>query len=199
MDTANALGIASVLWTPREKVVFTDSIEAARLRDEEFGGEWEIRESRWWEPADAPSATGGGRYASDWPDDAIAELRFSLTMREIERVRALGRDTIEILERLLKNDVKPGMTEHRIGGAVAGGLRRHFRPVVLVASDERIAKYRHPIPTAKTGRADRDGRGVRAASWVDRQRPHGFVSFVAAVRRASSPPRRRMPHRPAPA
>src|SRR5215475_5997191 len=67
-NTATALGVASVLWTPAKKIVLTDDIEAARLREEEFGGKWEIRESRWWEP---PAGEDKGRHVSDWPDDAI--------------------------------------------------------------------------------------------------------------------------------
>ncbi len=51
----------------------------------------------------------------------------------------------------MKVDVKPGMTEHHLGGAVAGWLRdRGIQAhVCLIASDERIARFRHPIPTAK--------------------------------------------------
>jgi Xaa-Pro aminopeptidase len=146
-DTASSLAVATVLWTPREKLVFTDNIEAPRLRDEELGREWTIRESPWWEPAEPPA----GRYATDWPDDAIAELRFSLTSREVERVRSLGHDTAEVLERILKNEVRPGMTERHLGGAVAGWLRDRgiFGHVILVAADGRIARYRHPIPTSR--------------------------------------------------
>lgn len=175
-DTATQLGVASVLWTPQRKIVLTDNIEAARLRDEEFDRSWEIRATNWWEAAETPqtpavrmvlsaagaaapgaasAATGaceaGGRFACDWPDDIIAPLRFSLTEREIERVRALGRDTAEVVERIMKHDVKPGMTERHLGGAVSGWLRdRGIQGhVILVAADERIAKYRHPVPTKK--------------------------------------------------
>ncbi|MGE0482158.1 MAG: M24 family metallopeptidase [Phycisphaerae bacterium] len=156
-DTASALGVAAVLWTPREKRVFTDNIEEPRLRAEEFGDEWELRVGSWWEPppVDWPRSLGGerddARFAKDWPCDTLAPLRASLTAREIERVRMLGRDTAEVVERLLKDDVRPGMTERHLGGAVAGWLRDRgiFAHVILVAADERIARFRHPIPTAR--------------------------------------------------
>src|SRR5262245_59158163 len=73
-DTTTALGVASVLWTPQRKMVLTDNIEAARLREEEFGDEWETREGPWWE-ADSVAPVSN-RCVSDWPDDAIAELRY---------------------------------------------------------------------------------------------------------------------------
>src|SRR5262249_31329898 len=60
-------------------------------------------------------------------------------------------DAACVVERLMKNDVKPGMTEWHLGGALASWLRDRgiFGHVILVAADERIGKYRHPIPTAK--------------------------------------------------
>lgn len=173
-DTATQLGVASVVWTPQRKIVLTDNIEAARLREEEFDRSWEIRATNWWEVGETPDtpavrdaalAEGGpsrassaaeargrtGRFASDWPEDVVAPLRFSLTPREIDRVRSLGRDTAEVVERIMKHDVKPGMTEWHLGGAVSGWLRDRgiHGHVILVAADERVAKYRHPIPTRK--------------------------------------------------
>lgn len=156
-DTASAIGVAAVRWTPREKLVFTDNIEEPRLRAEEFGDEWSLRVAPWWEapPADWPRALGGerddARFATDWPNDALAPVRASLTPREIERVRTLGRDTAEVVERLMRNDVRRGMTERHLGGAVTGWLRDRgiYAHVVLVAADERIARYRHPIPTER--------------------------------------------------
>jgi antitoxin VapB len=141
-----------VLWTPRSKTIFTDNIEAARLTDEEFGSAWEVRSHDWWQtpPADWPDESTAG-YARDWPEDSIAELRWSLTQDEIERVRGLGRDTAEVMSRLLKNDVKPGMTEWHLAGAIGGWLRDRgiHAPVLLIAADERISRYRHPTPTRR--------------------------------------------------
>lgn len=153
VDTANPLGIAALLWTPGRKMVFTDNIEGARLRAEEPLGGWEIVEAAWWDAgADAlGEAIERSRYATDWPDDSIAELRYSLTAAEIECVRGLGRDTAEVVEWVMMHGVRTGMTEWMLGGAVAGSLRERgiFTHVLLVAADERIANFRHPIPTAK--------------------------------------------------
>ena len=145
-DAASSLGIASVVWTPHAKVVLTDDIEAARLLDEELSSEWEVRAARWWEPQDAPA----GRFATDWPEDAIAELRQALVPGEIERAKALGAETAEAVQRVLQC-VRRGASEHEVAADLASALRRRgiFLHVALVAADERIGLYRHPIPTGK--------------------------------------------------
>lgn len=145
VDAASSLAAARLLWTPRRKVVYTDNIEAPRLRAEELPGEWEIEEAPWWQPPPAPE----GRFAQDFPDDVLAPLRFELTPGEIERVRALGRDAADVMQRVLKCELAPGWSELRLAGALAGGLRaRGIRAhVLLVAADERIGRFRHPLPT----------------------------------------------------
>jgi Xaa-Pro aminopeptidase len=144
VDSSSSTGIASVLWTPRKKVVFCDNIEARRLRDEEFGSGWEVREVAWWKRRELPV----GNFLTDFPDDPLADVRASLTEVELARIRALGKRTAAELARVVKW-TKRGMSEHEVAGELIGGLRKDgiFSPVVLVAADERIAKYRHPIPT----------------------------------------------------
>lgn len=151
-DTASTFGIAALVWTPRAKMVYTDTIEASRLRDEEPLNGWEIRASPWWErDAELAAIESSGRYASDGQEDVLTDLRSPLSREEISRAKSLGRETAEVVERIMREDVKPGMSEHHLGGALAGWLRdRGIQAhVVLVAADERISKYRHPIPTAK--------------------------------------------------
>jgi antitoxin VapB len=153
-DTASTFGIATLVWTPQRKLCLTDTIEAPRLRDEEplIANGWDIEPIDWWD-ADSriESFLCNGAYECDVPDDRFYELRATLTPAEIDRARTLGQDTAQVVERLLHQDVRPGMTEHHLGGAVAGWLRDRgiAAHVVLVAADERIARYRHPIPTGR--------------------------------------------------
>ncbi len=81
----------------------------------------------------------------------IARLRYRLTPREVERYRRLGGETTLALEETARS-VQPGQTEFEVAAALDGALlARGLQPTVtLVAADERIAGYRHPIPTAKT-------------------------------------------------
>lgn len=147
-DTASSLGVATLVWTPARKVVLTDVIEAPRLRAEEPLADWEILQSPWEDP---PLALPPGKFASDFPEDCLYDLRASLTDPEVDRARTLSRQTAEVLERIMTKDCVPGMTEQHLGGAVAGWLRDRgiFAHVCLVAADERVARFRHPIPTPR--------------------------------------------------
>jgi Xaa-Pro aminopeptidase len=146
VDASSTTGIATLLWTPRKKTVVTTNIEGRRLADEEFGSDWNIQAQDWWRASKPPK----GRFATDFPGDPFADLRASLTDLELGRIRELGRTTADILERVA-HAVRSGDTEHEIAGDMTGRFRKLgiMVPVVLVASDERISRYRHPIPTAK--------------------------------------------------
>lgn len=149
VDSSSSTGIASLLWTPKKKVVFTSNIEARRLADEEFGSEWVVDATNWWEKGALPK----GRFATDFPDDPFADLRASLTPLELARIRELGLWAAARLHAVLKNPelVTRGESEQDAAGRIAQFLRGQgiHLPVLLVAADDRIEKYRHPIPTSK--------------------------------------------------
>lgn len=170
VDSSSSTGVGSVVWTPRKKWVICDNIEDRRLREEEFGSGWSFEVSNWWESKAAPK----GKFATDFPDDPFADLRASLTDLELTRIRALGRATADALEKVMKS-IRPGQAEHEIAGDLVGRLRNQgiLVPVMLVASDERIAKYRHPIPTSKNVR-----KTVMVAACP---RQHGLIVAVTRL------------------
>ena len=129
VDASSTTGIASLLWTPRKKTVFTTNIESRRLADEEFGSDWDIQEHEWWRPSKAPP----GRFATDFPNDPFAELRASLTDLELRRIRDLGRTTADVLEKAARA-VRQGDTEHEIAGEMTGRYRK-----LGIMSDTRTA------------------------------------------------------------
>jgi antitoxin VapB len=97
----------------------------------------------------------GGRIGSDGPaadavplDGAIARLRTPLLPPEIDRYRSLGRDLGAVIGAAARS-VAAGCTEREAAGQLGGALlARGMRPIVLlVAADDRIARYRHPTPT----------------------------------------------------
>jgi Xaa-Pro aminopeptidase len=152
-------GVATVLITREAKVVVTNNIEAGRITAEEVAGlGFEPRVVNWFEAgADAEIArlTQGLRLASDTgiagsavEADRIASLRFSLTPEEMDKYRRLGRET-EACMRAVCKGLKPGVTENEVAGRLAELLSaKGIAPVVLlIAADERIEKYRHPINT----------------------------------------------------
>jgi antitoxin VapB len=83
-------------------------------------------------------------------EGAIARARYQLTESEIERYRLLGRETGAVIGNLVKT-LTPGQTEQEIAQMASDALAsRGIRSIVtLVAADERLQKYRHPVPTAK--------------------------------------------------
>jgi hypothetical protein len=149
-NAASELGVASLLWTPERKVVLCDTIEGPRLRAEEFGDGWEVRETRWFERSAAPD----GRFACDWPDDVLVDLRSPLTDAELARARELGADTADVMRGVML-DIRRGWSELDVAGELGGRLRKRGiqTPVLLIAADERIERFRHPIATSK--RCDR--------------------------------------------
>lgn len=160
VDAGSEFGIAALLWTPTRRLIFTDNIEAARLRAEEFPDpkEWEIVERPWWEAPPLFRATDwmGEKWAREHPIlddrsvDHFAELRFSLTPAERDRARTLGHEAAEIMQSVMMRFTR-GTTEHELAGTLGGELRKRgiFTPVLLVAADDRIARFRHPIPTTQ--------------------------------------------------
>lgn len=146
IDLSTRLAFGSVVWTPAKKTLYADNIEIPRFRDEEFKDGWEFDERPWTEEESLPAGT----YLTDWPADQIAECRYSLLASEVARARVLGREAGKALCDALRA-IPRGATEHALAGYIAAGLRTRgiFSPVVLVASDERLQKFRHPIPTSK--------------------------------------------------
>lgn len=78
----------------------------------------------------------------------IAKCRYELTSFEIERYKSLGKDAGIALGEAIKI-ITPNETEFEIARKVKNELAK-FKidaVVALVAADDRIKKYRHPVPT----------------------------------------------------
>jgi Xaa-Pro aminopeptidase len=163
VGTTTEAGVAPVIITGDGQFLIANNIEAVRLAAEEIGDlPFAIRQMNWWEEdrdAALAAITGSDdRLATDgaWPGKAancagaIASLRWELLPPEIDRYRELG----AIASRSLTEtalEIEPGMTEHEIA-AVLGSklLAEGCTPgVLLIAVDERISRFRHPIPTDK--------------------------------------------------
>lgn len=155
-------GIAAVLVTEGGAHAFAPNIEVRRLLDEELDGlPFELREHPWHgalTDADlvkeivSPERTVTDSSSSDLSFGGIdlARLRFTLLEPEVERYRDLGRDAAEAVERACDGS-RPGDNELEVAARLAAAcMERDILPLVnLVASDERIALYRHPIPTTR--------------------------------------------------
>lgn len=83
-------------------------------------------------------------------ENLIAPCRYSLTAAEIERYRKLGADAGAALREIF-HKIEPGESELEIARKVRNALaiRQINSVVTLVGADDRIERFRHPIPTEK--------------------------------------------------
>ena len=142
--------------TPDSATVHTNTIEGPRLsgQDQVEARGFALRTTPWQQPEPVDL---GGRLGVDAPLDgakdlsrALAALRSRLLPVEVERFRALGGACAGAMDAAIRR-VRPGMSEWQIAAALAGETyAREVTPiVVLIATDERIHRYRHPLPTSK--------------------------------------------------
>lgn len=150
-------GAAEVLVTATGAWVLTDAIEHTRLATEEVPRELEVWSRAWetTEPAEAfvRDHTKSGAVASDRPaagerslPAALVAARRQLGPEERERYRRLGADAAYAMTEALRA-AGPDWTEQRLAGEGARALwSRGIHPVLtLVASESRVARYRHPV------------------------------------------------------
>jgi Xaa-Pro dipeptidase len=151
--TSSETGAAPILVTRDWAAVIAPVNEADRLRDEELGGTGLAMEVVPWDPA-AP-AHRAAELAVDDPiaDDAALEadvlpVRTVLRPFEVERMAWLATIAGSSVEAALRDAV--GATELELAAEVSqrvtlAGART---PVLLAAADERIVRYRHPLPSS---------------------------------------------------
>jgi antitoxin VapB len=166
VDASREAGSARLLVSAAgRRIVLANAIEMPRMIDEVLAGlDFDPVEYSWTDDQDpahavkaARTALGSdGRVGADWPlpdtvpfESALARTRALLTEAEVDRYRALGRDVGRVVGDVCRR-LTPGDDEREIAlalGHAVGGV--HARGVViLVGSDDRIRRYRHPVPTA---------------------------------------------------
>lgn len=152
-----------------KKFVLANNIEMPRILSEEISADdFEPIEFAWQDEKSSGNFVfekakslldNGGEIASDLPlssnicsvERLIAPCRYSLTDAEIERFRNLGKDAVDVLGKIFEY-IKPAETELEIARKVKDllAIQNIESVVTLVGADERIAQFRHPIPTSNT-------------------------------------------------
>src|SRR2546423_1228305 len=168
IDTSREQGAAAlVVRADGKRFALANRIEMARLLAEEISAdEFEPVEFAWEEEKASPtfvadrarSLLEGGALGSDLHagpaaltvEGAVARCRYQLTAHEVERFRGLGREAGEVVGALVRI-LEPGETESEVARRTSDALAaRGMRSVVtLVAADERLKKFRHPVPTGR--------------------------------------------------
>jgi Xaa-Pro aminopeptidase len=190
IDGSRESGGGSLLVSARgERFVVANNIEMPRLRDEALAGlGFTDCEYAWTEEQAQPGTaiacarrTVGGDVGCDngqaggvTLDTEIASARAPLTPEEVERYRRFGQDlgaAVGSMCRALAPDLSEIEIAQRAGAAVASIGARAI--VTLVAADDRIGRYRHPVPTVA-----RWGQQVMIVVCAQR---HGLVAALSRI------------------
>jgi antitoxin VapB len=169
IDTSREAGAGALLVRKDgRRFLLASRIEMARLLEEEVSAEdFEPVEFGWEEEKGSATFLAeralslldkGDALGSDLPvgaavrtiEGALARCRCRLTPSEIERYRSLGRDAGEATGALMRT-LKPGESEKEVARRAREvlGARDIHAVVLLVAADDRVAQFRHPVPTER--------------------------------------------------
>jgi antitoxin VapB len=207
VDNSREAGTARLLVTADgRRYVLANAIEMPRMLDEVVAGlEYAPIEYPWvddQDPAHAVRAArgvlkNGAALAADWPlpdtkgiEPSLMRARAHLTDGEIVRYRKLGRDAGMALGNVC-NSLTPGDVELDIARAVADAAAdvRARAVVALVGADDRLRRFRHPVPTATRWKhavmvalcAERDGLIVSLSRVIAAGAPADLETRTAAA------------------
>ncbi len=159
---ASEAAIAGILVTSSRAHVLTNAIEHPRLYAEEITpARFQPLVHPWYEADSAKKlikkvvgkgivVSDNGAYGTRNMGGILARLRWQLLPEEIKRYREVGAAAIQCLETVCRK-IKPGTTEYEIASELGGLIlsKGALPHVILVATDERIIHFRHPIPQSK--------------------------------------------------
>ncbi|MCM3901517.1 MAG: M24 family metallopeptidase [Pyrinomonadaceae bacterium] len=158
---------AVTLFLRRDGVRFllANKIEIDRLLTEELDGQgYEPVEFAWEAEKGNPSIVIDTAHSllteelplgSDLPlggdarlvDGAIARARYVLTDTEVDRFKTLGRDAGKAIGDMARK-LEPGIREREVARLAIDALAAvgAYSQVTLVAADDRLKRFRHPVP-----------------------------------------------------
>src|SRR5688500_11903464 len=167
IDLTREAGAGSLLVRDDGKrFVLANRIEMPRLLAEEISGDdFEPVEFGWEAEGGSPPfipeqaralLKGNAALGSDLAfgegvpviESAVTRCRYQLTPTEVAGFRSLGRDAGESIGELMRSTA-PGLTEEEVSRRASAALaaRGAYAVVVLVAGDDRLRSFRHPVPT----------------------------------------------------
>lgn len=169
IDLSHGLGSGSLLVrSDGRRFLLANQIEMPRLLAEELdANDFEPIEFGWEVEKASPDflvekalslLCGNSLLGTDTPghanvqvvEGALARCRYQLTAPELDRFSSLAHDAGIAIGQLVK-ELKPGESENQVARRVVDALGAYeITPIVnLVAGDERLQHFRHPVPTAK--------------------------------------------------
>ena len=153
---ASEMSCGSLIISMDSVYLITNNIERPRLSAEEIEGLSDLIEFKsfpWYNWSEKETLLKGilnsGKFLTDVQlGKKFSILRSQLSDFETDRYAFLGKSSAEVVEGICRN-IKSGVSEFEIAGKVSEELwKLGIEPItIMVAFDERLNNYRHPIPT----------------------------------------------------
>ena len=159
INSATEKACGQIVVTRTSVFLITNNIEAERLKNEEGCEVFDEIRIHAWDESSGPTDVFTEIidiekqkvvYEQEWEKE-LTTLRSLLTPADLDQYRKLGYDAAIALEKTCKN-LQRGQSEWATASQLAFNcLEAGIEPTVnLVAADERVYRYRHPLPTGKT-------------------------------------------------
>lgn len=162
---ASEYGVADLVVFDHRVVCVTPRMERRRIAEEELSGtSIEVLDEDWMKGTGGllSGLLRGQRVGCDTPGflvdgaevvsvvDHLSKLRMVLNANQVAQYRDVCARAADALESVART-IEPGQTEFEVAAQLMAEVqRRECMPnVALVSSDERLYRYRHPIPTGK--------------------------------------------------
>jgi len=157
---ATELGACELFITKDKQSILFSEVEKYRLVDEEIGGldlepisfDWYADKGRSIKNALSSGKIAGDCAAWGFPNvfELFSKLRYTLLPEEVQRLKALCADVALAVDETCRTAAVDD-SEFVVAATLTSKLLRRgiYAPVCMVAADERIKKYRHPIPTER--------------------------------------------------
>lgn len=158
VNTAATNGESSIVVTAESALVVTNPIEAPRLQREEALDQlgFSFIVDPWYATKTSMARLlRGKRVSADTMarrgklvESALLALRTVLQPEEVVRLRQFSSEATCALESAMLA-IQPGMTESDVAALVDAASRRQGGQAIvnLVAADDRVSRFRHPLPT----------------------------------------------------
>ena len=150
---SSATGVAGLLVLADRAVILTAVNEAARIADEEVADlDIEVVPLPWHDAtataAEAERLAGAAPATDEALEDLLLPMRCRLAELEVDRMGWLAERAVAAARAGL-SATHPGRTEHQVASVALARLADEGvrAPVLLAAADDRITRYRHPLPT----------------------------------------------------
>jgi antitoxin VapB len=157
--TTSEMGFGYLVITRDKKWLVSHSMDGQRFIDEQVPGQgYELVTSFWHQASPEQKVltlTRGMAVGADFPLEGaqqygkeIVDLHYPLSDLDLERCRWIGQTANRVLTKVAR-ELEPGMTEQEVAAQLLYeyALTGMTIDVLIVGFDDRVRRYRHPLPT----------------------------------------------------